>query len=94
MLDTLTTSGGLTNPGAALGTGTSILNAGATTNVYTSQTLAELNIADGVTVTLGGLLPFPASSEGLTNAAAAVPEPGTVGLLLASALGLLRRRRN
>ena len=48
---TLTANGGTTNLEVPLGTGTSTLNANATTNVAMSQTLAALNIgADGVVV--------------------------------------------
>ncbi len=100
---TLTTSGGTTTVASALGTGTSIVNANATTNFSTSQTLAALNISDGAVVTLGAaaLAPAPEFAAGFdggeTLAAAAgvasVPEPGSIGLVLAGALAVLGRRR-
>ncbi len=74
----LTTSGGTTNISTPAGTGTSAVTANATTNFSASQTLASLDIAGGVEVTFGGW--------------AVVPKPGALGLLLASAPGLLGRR--
>ena len=106
--DILNANGGLTTLDSALGTGTSTLNANATTQINVSQTLSVLNIADGVEVTFGTGLPFagaPEKSGGFTAAftppiggaaiggSAVVPEPGSVGLLLVGALGLLGRRR-
>ncbi len=85
--DILTTSGGTTNVKSPLGTGFAIVNANATTNIGTDQTLAALNIGPGAVVTLDSALPAPAASF------AAVPEPGTFGLLLLGAPGLWRRRR-
>ena len=76
-LDTLTASGG-------------------TTYVESSSTLTALNISDGATVVLGTAPPSPGfEAPALPEAAgqAAVPEPGSVGLLLVGALGLLARRR-
>ena len=81
---TLTTSAGTTNVNSMLGTGFSIVNANATTNFGVSQTLAELNIGTGAIVTLGSAAPAPAL--------AAVPEPGTCGLLVAGLLHLIARR--
>ncbi len=102
---TLTTSNGTTNVNSALGTGSSTVNANATTNFSVSQTLAELNIGAGAVVTLGsgGFAPEPGDAPdfafedgaaGLPAAVAAVPEPGSVGLLLLGALGLLARCRH
>jgi hypothetical protein len=78
---------------AALGTGTSHLSVGAdaSVDIYVSQTLATLTIGAGSVVTLvssvgeGGLADF--------GGAAAVPEPGALGLLLCAGLGYLSTRR-
>ena len=89
---TLTANAGITNVNSALGTGTSVVNANATVNFGASQTLAALNIADGVEVTFGdepGLVGGPEKF----GAPALVPEPGSMGLLLVGALGVLGRRR-
>ena len=89
--DMLNADGGVTNLNSALGTGTSTLNAHATVNIHASQTLAALNIADGVEVTFGdGLSAFAA--PGKSGAAAAVPEPGSMALLLLGGALLARRR--
>ena len=76
----------------ALGSGASTLNANATTNIYVSQTLAALNIAAGVEVTFGDGLPFAGGAEKF-GAPALVPEPGSLGLLMVGALGVMSRRR-
>ena len=89
---TLTTGAGLTNVNSAVGTGSSTINATATTHINASQTLAALNIADGVEVTFGDGLPFVGGAEKF-GAPALVPEPGSMGLMLVGALGLLGRRR-
>ena len=82
---------------SALGSGSSTLNANATVHVNASQTLAALNIADGVEVTFGDGLPFAGGSDKAAGFGAAttgvVPEPGSLGLLLVGALGFLGRRR-
>ena len=105
---TLNTQGGRTDLSATLGTGTSTINANAEINITVSQTLAALNIADGVEVTFGDGLAFaggpektggftvaftpPSSGAGL-GGSPVVPEPGSVGLLLAGVLGILGRRQ-
>ncbi len=101
---TLTTTDGITNVNTAVGTGTSTINANATTNIGASQTLAALNIGAGAVVTLGNgpfaaefadapAAAFGAGDAALTAAAAPVPEPGSLGLFVADALGLLCRRK-
>ena len=89
--DTLNANLGTTNLNSTLGTGTSTLNANATVNIYASQTLAALNIADGVEVTFGDGLPFAGDGGKLT--AGLVPEPGSLGLLCVGILGFYGRRR-
>ena len=89
---TLTTSGGTTNVSGAFTGGTSTVNANATTNFTVSQTLGALNIGAGAVVTFSGppsLTGFGAASN---FGAEAVPEPGSMGLLLTAALGILARR--
>ena len=83
---------GVTNLNSALGTGTSTLQANAQVNINASQTLAALVIGDGVEVTFGDGLAFVGEPE---KFAPAVPEPGSLALLLAGGLGVLgcRRRR-
>ena len=88
--DTLNADDGVTNLNSALGTGASTLNAHATVNIHASQTLAALNIADGVEVTFGdGLSAFAAPGK---SGVAAVPEPGSMALLLLGGAMLARRR--
>jgi autotransporter-associated beta strand protein len=63
-------------------------NASSTVNIGASQTLTALNIGGPATF---GEEPGLASFGGPTTAA--VPEPGTMGLLVVGALGMLARRR-
>ena len=84
---TLTTSAGTTNVNSALGTGTSVVNANATTNFSVSQTLGALNSG---TMPLAPLAGF---SGGSGPGVGVEPEPGSMGLLLIGALGLAARRR-
>ena len=56
-----------------------------------SSSMNSLEIGPGAVVTLGG--PALAPAEQLAGGAAAVPEPGSLGLALLGALGLLSRRR-
>lgn len=90
---TLNANLGVTNLNSALGAGISTLNANSTVNITVGQTLAALNIADGVVVTFGDGLPFAGGADKFGSGAAVVPEPGSIGLLLAGALGLAARRR-
>ena len=98
---TLNTQSGRTDLNNILGTGTSIINADAQTNITVSETLAALNIGAGAVVTLGN--PPPSAPESFAealldfgdgaNPVQAVPEPGSAALLVSGALGLLLRRR-
>lgn len=72
--------------------------ANAVVNFGVSQTLNSLDIGDGAVVTLGSALAAPAPEFARADSlavqpAAAVPEPGTLALLLPAILGLLRRPR-
>ena len=87
-------NGGKLNINGTLGAGANVVNANAgVTNFGVSQTLASLVIADGAVVTLGapGAAPAPFGGEDLFaqdggimvgGATQAVPEPGSVALLL------------
>ena len=79
---TLITTAGTTNVNGSFTGGTATVNANATTNFGASQTLLALNIG---TVTLAGFVGGSGS--------AVVPEPGSIGLLMVGALGVLSRRR-
>jgi autotransporter-associated beta strand protein len=72
------------------GTSTVNVNAGAVVNFGTSETLAALNIGDGAVVSLTA---SPSFADVGTPTVAAVPEPGSMGLLVLGALGVLMRRR-
>jgi len=102
--DTLTASGGTLNVNGDVGTapGTasvSVTGAGTKLRFGTvSQTLSSLTIGAGSTVVFTSGVASGAFSGGggktaSLDASAAVPEPGTLGLLLVGALGMLNRRR-
>ena len=80
---------GTTNVNGSFTGGTATVHANATTHFNASQTLAALVIGDGVDVTFGDGSGFAAAPERLSPV---VPEPGTAGLLLVGALGVLGRR--
>ncbi len=83
-----------------LGAGAFILTANdGTTNITSSQTIADLSIADGATVNFGAAAPAPAPGFGENadigfgeGVVQPVPEPGSASLLILGALGLLSRR--
>jgi hypothetical protein len=97
----LTLSGAITGPGSvlfktglgtlsletAVGTGMDTVNASAgTTNIGVSQTLAALNIAAGAVVILDDSAPAPGA---MASATQAIPEPGSLSMLLAGFLALI-----
>lgn len=95
----LTATDGTTNVNSPLGSGTSTVSVtGATSLKFgsVSQTLGSLSIGAGSTVTFtSGLASFSGGggkSAGF-GSTATVPEPGSLGLLLIGALGVLNRRR-
>jgi hypothetical protein len=106
-IDSLTANDGTTTVNSALGAGTAVTvndtGGGAATSLKfgsVSQTLASLTIGAGATVTFtSGTASFSAGTSGKAAgygsdpvSGGLVPEPGTTGLLLAGALGLLARR--
>ena len=100
-LGALAANNGTTHVNSALGTGTSTVSVTAATTLKfgsVSQTLSSLTIGAGSTVTFtSGLASFSGGSGGKApsrgGGSAVVPEPGTLGLLLVGALGMLNRRR-
>jgi autotransporter-associated beta strand protein len=94
---TLTASAGTTNVNSALGTGGSTVNVNAIVNFGASQTLAGLNIGAGATAAFSDASALSGFEEDASlvapPAVAVVPEPASVGLLLAGAAGLAARRR-
>jgi fibronectin-binding autotransporter adhesin len=97
--ESLEATGGTTNVNNPLGTGSSTLTTTATVNLATSNTLAAVDIGAGGAVHLGAAAPAPqpaddsAANDLAGGAVVAVPEPGTLGLLLFGALGVFSRRR-
>lgn len=89
---TLNANGGIINVNSAVGSGTSTINANVTTNIRASQNLASLSIAGGVQVTFGDGPALASESEKLEGVVL-VPEPASLGLLLAGAFGFIGRRR-
>ena len=95
---TLTATDGTTNVNGTLGTGTSTVSVtGASSLKFgsVSQTLGSLTIGAGSTVTFtSGLASFSGDNgKPASFGTSTVPEPGTLGLLLIGALGVLNRRR-
>ncbi len=96
----LLASAGTTNVDGTVGTGTSSVSVSGAGTVLkfgsVSQTLSSLTIGAGSTVTFtSGAASFTDGGGKVQNpgGSAAVPEPGSVGLLLTAVLGLLARRR-
>ena len=100
--DTNVNAGRLRVTGTLTGTTVNV-NANASANFEASQTLTGLNIADGAVVTLGTVpppapspafdAPFDAGLDLAGNVGQAVPEPGSVALLIGGTLTLLGLRR-
>lgn len=67
--------------------------ANATLNFSVSQTLGSLTIGAGAPVALTSDVASLAGSGSLGGGSTALPEPGTIGLLLMGAVGVLSRRR-
>ncbi|MCE9610267.1 MAG: autotransporter-associated beta strand repeat-containing protein [Chthoniobacter sp.] len=101
--DTLAANDGTLNVNSALGTGTgtgvvAVNNAGTKLRFGSvSQTLSSLTIGAGSTVIFTSGAASGAFSGGgkvaSLGGSAVVPEPGTLGLLLVGAVGILNRRR-
>ena len=99
--DNLAANAGTTNVNGSLGTnpgtGTAAVTVGASTKLKfgsVSQKLSSLTIGAGATVTFtSGPAAFADSGKAFGSGSAVVPEPGTLGLLLVGALGVLGRRR-
>ena len=95
---TTTLGAGTTNVNSPIGTGNTAVTANAKIKFGSvSQKLASLTIGAGATVTFtSGTATGSFSGGGLDGKApgsAVIPEPGSIGLLLAGSLGLLASRR-
>ena len=97
---TTNVNAGTLNVNGTLGAGANAVNVNAGAKLKfgsVSQTLGSLTIGAGATVTFtSGLASGAFSGGGKTpsfGGATAVPEPGTLGMLLVGALGVLNRRR-
>ena len=90
----LNTSAGTTDLNSALANATINANGGKL-NIHVNQTLAALNIGSAGVVVLGGGTPAALAFDAETAGAAAqaVPEPGSLNLLFAGALGWFARRQ-
>ncbi len=96
LYNSLTTSAGTTNINGALGStfGSAVVVANADTRFGSvSQRLASLTIGAGAKVTFTSGTAGAFAGDGKPGGSAVVPEPGTLGLLLAGSLGLLASRR-
>ena len=91
---TLNATSGTTNVNGSFTAGTATVNASAPVNFYASQTLAALNIADGVEVTFGDGQSLTGGPEKppVFGGVTVVPEPGSLASL-SLGLGLLLVRR-
>ena len=104
----LNANAGITNVKGSFTAGTATVNANARLNFVATETIGALVIADGVAVNVGAIAGFSpedlggasppaieASALGLSaqGGAQAVPEPGTLSLLVFGAVGLFGRRR-
>lgn len=84
---------GVTNLDAAA-TNATVTASGGALNVHVSQTLTALSIGAGAVVTLSELPPTPiAPIFTVETAAAAIPEPGSMSLLVIGALACVRLRQ-
>ena len=92
-LAVLNANGGTTDLDSSL-TNATVNNNGAIIHIHADQTLSALNIGAGGVVVLGGSAPpAPPFGAEIAAGAQAVPEPGSLTLLFAGALGWLTRRQ-
>jgi hypothetical protein len=94
---TITNEGGRLDIDANANGSTINANSSGGTYLGSDQTLTALNIGPGGVVVVDEPLPAPAADEPAlamtSEGAPAVPEPGSLSLLMLGALGLLFRRR-
>jgi autotransporter-associated beta strand protein len=86
---TLNANTGTTNVNGAFTNGTSSINVAALANFSTSQKVGAVTVGANSILRLTASAPFADAAPTV----AAVPEPGSMGLLIVGALGLLARRR-